>query len=161
MDVDTEKKEKKTNKKDVSVMSTLGKMVGFRNRKKEGMEGRKRVKEGVKGKKAKKEGAKGSKGSKGKKDAEMPDGPDKKESYVDQAATMEAAYNNLDSMIGKGGIEGLTKETQALMNQQKSMMKNMESMMPLVKQAQSMISGFDIKGLEKMTNATKGGKKQV
>ena len=31
--------------------------------------------------------------------------------------------------------------------------------MPLVKQAQSMISGFDIKGLEKVANATKGGKK--
>ena len=54
MDVDTAKGEKKPKKKGFSVMSTLGKMVGFRNRKKEGMEGRKRVKEGVKGKKAKK-----------------------------------------------------------------------------------------------------------
>ena len=158
MDTDSAKaqEDKKPKKKGFSVMSALGKMVGFRNRKKEGMKGRKRVKEGAKGKKAKKVK---KEGAKGKKDTEMPDGPDKKGSYVDQAATMEAAYNNLDSMIGKGGIEGLTKETQALMNQQKSMMKNMESMMPLVKQAQSMISGFDIKGLEKVANATKGGKK--
>ena len=158
MDKDSAKaqEDKKPKKKGFSVMSALGKMVGFRNRKKEGMKGRKRVKEGAKGKKAKKVK---KEGAKGKKDTEMPDGPDKKGSYVDQAATMEAAYNNLDSMIGKGGIEGLTKETQALMNQQKSMMKNMESMMPLVKQAQSMISGFDIKGLEKVANATKGGKK--
>ena len=37
---------------------------------------------------------------------------------VDYASTMEMAYNNLESVLGKGGIGNLTKETQNLLNQQ-------------------------------------------
>ena len=98
-------------------------------------------------------------GKKADDSAEMPDGPDKKGDFIDHAATVEKAYDNLDSIIGKGGIEGLTKETQALMSKQAAMAKNMEGMLPLMKQAQEMISGFDIKGLEKVTQSTKGGRK--
>ena len=109
-------------------------------------------------------GMKGGKGKgkgkgKGNKSSEMPDGPDKKGGFIDQAATMENAYDNLESMIGKGGISGLTKETQSLMSKQSQLSKNMEGMLPLMKQAQEMISGFDIKGLEKVAQSTKGGKK--
>jgi len=35
----------------------------------------------------------------------------------------------------------------------------MEGMFPMIKEAQSLISGFDMKGLEKLTQSTKGGKK--
>jgi len=138
-------------------------IVGFKNRegmrervvKKKGKKGKKsgmkgRIREGANGKKSKKDSKKGS---------EMPDGPDKKGGYIDKAATMEQAYDNLQNMLGADGMKGLANDTKNLMKQQKEMMKNMEGMFPMIKEAQSLISGFDIKGLEKMTQSTKGGKK--
>jgi hypothetical protein len=70
--------------------------------------------------------------------------------YVDQAATLENAYDNLDNILGKDGIKGLTQETQMLLNQQKDLAKTMESMAPLVKNAKEMLSGFDFGSLKNM-----------
>ena len=75
--------------------------------------------------------------------------------YVDQAATLENAYDNLDNILGKDGIKGLTQETQMLLNQQKDLAKTMESMAPLVKNAKEMLSGFDFGSLKNM-GALKG-----
>ena len=146
-----------------NIGSEMMNIVGFKNRegmrervvKKKGKKGKKsgmkgRIREGANGKKSKKDSKKGS---------EMPDGPDKKGGYIDKAATMEEAYDNLQNMLGSSGMKGLTNDTKNLMKQQKEMMKNMEGMFPMIKEAQSLISGFDIKGLEKMTQSTKGGKK--
>jgi hypothetical protein len=146
-----------------NIGSEMMNIVGFKNRegmrervvKKKGKKGKKsgmkgRIREGANGKKSKKDSKKGS---------EMSDGPDKKGGYIDKAATMEEAYDNLQNMLGSSGMKGLTNDTKNLMKQQKEMMKNMEGMFPMIKEAQSLISGFDIKGLEKLTQSTKGGKK--
>jgi hypothetical protein len=146
-----------------NIGSEMMNIVGFKNRegmrervvKKKGKKGKKsgmkgRIREGANGKKSKKDSKKGS---------EMSDGPDKKGGYIDKAATMEEAYDNLQNMLGSSGMKGLTNDTKNLMKQQKEMMKNMEGMFPMIKEAQSLISGFDIKGLEKLTQTTKGGKK--
>ena len=146
-----------------NIGSEMMNIVGFKNR--EGMRERLVKKKGKKGKKSGmkgriREGANGKKSNKAsKKGSEMPDGPDKKSGFIDKAATMEEAYDHLENMLGTSGMKGLTKDTQNLMKQQKEMMKNMEGMFPMIKEAQSLISGFDIKGLEKMTQSTKGGKK--
>jgi len=68
--------------------------------------------------------------------------------YVDQAATLEAAYDNLDGILGKDGISSLTKETSQLLSQQKNLAKTMESMAPLVKNAKEMLSGFNFDSLK-------------
>ena len=38
---------------------------------------------------------------------------------IDYGATMELAYDNLNKMLGEGGMKNLTKDTQGLMDQQK------------------------------------------
>jgi len=68
--------------------------------------------------------------------------------YVDQAATLEAAYDNLDGILGKDGISSLTKETEFLVKQQKNLAKTMESMAPLVKNAKEMLAGFNLDSLK-------------
>lgn len=73
--------------------------------------------------------------------------------YVDQAATLEAAYDNLDGIIGKDGINKLTAETSTLLSQQKNLAKTMESMAPLVKNAKEMLSGFNFDSLKALGGA--------
>jgi hypothetical protein len=70
---------------------------------------------------------------------------------VDYAATMEIAYDNLNKMLGEGGMQNLTKDTKGLMDQQKELMKQLKDFAPLMEQAGSMLDklgGMDnLKGL--------------
>lgn len=86
---------------------------------------------------------------------------------IDHAATMEQAYDNLNNMIGKGGMKNLTKDTQHLMNQQENLMKQLKDFAPLMNQASNMLEklgGMDnLQGLMgKLTDMSKivGGKKK-
>ena len=58
---------------------------------------------------------------------------------IDHAATMEQAYDNLNKMLGKGGIGNLTKDTQGLMNQQKDLMSQLKDFQPMMEQAGNML----------------------
>ena len=60
-------------------------------------------------------------------------------SRVDYKATMEQAYDNLNKMLGEGGMKNLTKDTQGLMDQQKQLMKQLEDFAPLMEQAGNML----------------------
>ena len=70
---------------------------------------------------------------------------------VDYGATMEIAYDNLNKMLGEGGMKNLTKDTQGLMDQQKQLMQQLKDFAPLMEQAGSMLDklgGMDnLKGL--------------
>ena len=70
---------------------------------------------------------------------------------VDYAATMEIAYDNLNKMLGEGGMQNLTKDTKGLMDQQKDLMKQLKDFAPLMEQAGNMLDklgGMDnLKGL--------------
>ena len=70
---------------------------------------------------------------------------------VDYAATMEIAYDNLNKMLGEGGMKNLTKDTKGLMDQQKELMKQLQDFAPLMEQAGNMLDklgGMDnLKGL--------------
>ena len=70
---------------------------------------------------------------------------------VDYAATMEQAYDNLNKMLGEGGMKNLTKDTQGLMDQQKQLMQQLKDFAPLMEQAGNMLDklgGMDnLKGL--------------
>ena len=68
---------------------------------------------------------------------------------IDYAATVEDAYDNLNSILGGEGIQKLTADSQKLMKQQMQLaesMKNMEPMIaglaPMMKQAQEMMKGM-------------------
>lgn len=84
---------------------------------------------------------------------------------IDYASTLENAYDNLQNLLGKDGMNGLTKETQQLISQQKSLMNTMENMGPMLKMAKETMQGFDMKGIKDtlgqvtgMVNSMKGSK---
>ena len=54
---------------------------------------------------------------------------------IDYASTIEQAYDNLQQMLGPDGIKGLSKETQSLVHQQKSLIQNLNDMAPVLKTA--------------------------
>uniref|UniRef100_A0A6C0EQ22 Uncharacterized protein n=1 Tax=viral metagenome TaxID=1070528 RepID=A0A6C0EQ22_9ZZZZ len=70
---------------------------------------------------------------------------------IDYAATMEQAYDNLNKMLGDGGMKNLTNDTKGLMDQQKELMGQLKDFAPLMEQAGSMLDklgGMDnLKGL--------------
>ena len=67
---------------------------------------------------------------------------------IDYASTLEAAYDNLQGVLGQDGINGLTKETQQLIEQQKSLMGTMKHMAPMLKMAKETMSSFDMNGMK-------------
>lgn len=54
---------------------------------------------------------------------------------IDYASTFEQAYDNLQQMLGPDGIKGLSKETQNLAHQQKSLIGTLNDMAPVLKTA--------------------------
>lgn len=70
---------------------------------------------------------------------------------VDYAGTLEEAYKNLQNTVGEGGIEGLTGQTQTLLNQQKELMDNIQGMQPFLKTADSFMKNLDMSSLEGIT----------
>ena len=91
---------------------------------------------------------------------------------IDYAATVEDAYDNLNSILGGEGIQKLTGDTQKLMKQQMQLAESMQAMKPMIDslgpmmdQAKGMMSGLgDNKGMgDLMAMAGKlgiGGKKE-
>lgn len=84
---------------------------------------------------------------------------------VDYAATMEQAYNNLQGILGNGGMEKLTNETKGLIDQQKNLMKTLNDMQPMMKMAKDTMSGLNLDSMTKslqnmgsMIGSLKGGK---
>lgn len=71
---------------------------------------------------------------------------------IDYANTLEKAYENLQSKIGEGGVEGLTQQTASLVNQQKELMDNINKMTPFIKTAEGFLNNLDLSGLDKMGN---------
>ena len=75
-----------------------------------------------------------------------------KPSRIDYATTLEDAYDNLDKILGSGGMKSLSADTEKLMNQQKNLFASMNSMMPLVGKAQDMLKGFDMDKIGKLAD---------
>jgi hypothetical protein len=69
---------------------------------------------------------------------------------VDYAKTLEKAYDNLENLVGKDGVNGLTSQTNVLMEQQQKLMENMKSMEPLLKTAQSFLDKFESSSMGKL-----------
>jgi hypothetical protein len=61
---------------------------------------------------------------------------------IDYSKTLEAAYDNLQDVLGKEGIKGLTGETTKLIDEQKNLMKSMQSIGPMMNQATAMMSSL-------------------
>jgi uncharacterized integral membrane protein len=67
---------------------------------------------------------------------------------VDLASTLSEAYNNLQKTVGEGGVKGLTKQTESLLNQQIELMDNIKGMQPFLETAQGFMDKLDLSSLE-------------
>ena len=54
--------------------------------------------------------------------------PEKPGDRIDYASTLELAYDNLQDMLGEGGVKGLTDETKRLVSQQQNLMESLKTM---------------------------------
>lgn len=70
---------------------------------------------------------------------------------IDQSKTIEEAYNNLDKLIGSGGISEMTKETQKLMENQRNLKEAMKDLPDMMNSVQGMMKQMGgMEGMNKM-----------
>jgi hypothetical protein len=67
-----------------------------------------------------------------------------KDSKLDYAATLEAAYDNLDKMLGSDAIRSMSSDTQRLAEKQQALMQNIEKLEPMMQKAGSLLEGLDM-----------------
>ena len=77
-------------------------------------------------------------------------------SHVDKASTMSKNLENIKSIVGRGGIAKMTRETTALMKQQNKMLENMERLKPLTEQATGLVNKLEGSQLLKTMAQNKG-----
>ena len=82
--------------------------------------------------------------------------------FVSQGDTLAEAYKNLEGMIGKDGIKGLTNQTETLLNQQHELMQNIKGMEPFIATAENLMSKLDLSSLDGIGSmlSNLGGKKE-
>jgi hypothetical protein len=76
-----------------------------------------------------------------------------KDSKLDYAATLEAAYDNLDKMLGSDAIKSMSDDTQRLAKKQQQLMGNIEKLEPMMSKASDILEGLD---MGKVTNMIGG-----
>lgn len=82
-----------------------------------------------------------------------------KKKRIDYGSTLEAAYDNLETMLDSDGLGKLTDDTKKLMDQQQKLFKSIESMAPMVNDAKKMLEGFDMGNLNNLSNLLQTSKK--
>ena len=93
----------------------------------------------------------GFEGQEEKKEGDAPPGGTPQLDYGQSAMK---AYENLDNILNPAAIEKLTNETMELMDQQKTLYTSMQSMAPLLSQANTLLKGFDMTKLQSLASGT-------
>ena len=84
---------------------------------------------------------------------------------IDHAATVEQAYDNLDNVLGKDGINNLTDDTKQLLDQQERLMQQIQNATPVLNKAMDMLnsptfekmaSGEGLQGIESVMKKMNG-----
>ena len=81
--------------------------------------------------------------------------PEKPGDRIDYASTLELAYDNLQGMLGEGGVKGLTDETKKLVSQQKDLMGTLNQMAPILNNAKETLSGLNLGDMGDMSEMLK------
>lgn len=66
---------------------------------------------------------------------------------IDYSTTLEDAYDNLNGILDGKGLQGLTQDTQNLMQQQMKLAEAMKGMKPIMDNARSMMKSLKMDGL--------------
>ena len=80
----------------------------------------------------------------------------KDQERVDYATTVEQAYDNLENIVGKGGISKLTEDTSRLMDKQNKLFENLKGMGPLISQYKDMMGNMNMDNINKLTSTLIG-----
>ena len=82
---------------------------------------------------------------------------------IDQSATVEKAYERLDTLLGTDGVKGMSEGTNNILKNQTEMMNNLKNLEPLVNNAANMIENLESRGtlgkIEGMISKINGLKK--
>jgi len=76
--------------------------------------------------------------------------PEKPGDRIDYASTLELAYDNLQGMLGEGGVKGLTDETKRLVSQQQNLMESIQTMAPVLKSAKKTLEQMELPDMKEM-----------
>jgi len=77
-----------------------------------------------------------------------------KAARIDYSTTLEQAYENLDKMLGSGGLNNLSADTEKLMAQQERLFGSVQKFLPLIDKAQGMISSLDMDKINSLVGMT-------
>ena len=79
---------------------------------------------------------------------------DELKNEINYASTIEAAYNNLDSILSSDALKNMTTDTQKLVSQQKKLMENVKQVQPMMENVLSMMkdNGIDSSKMLSMFN---------
>jgi len=76
---------------------------------------------------------------------------------LDEAATVEKAYENLDNMLGTDAIQKMSSDTQQLSKRQQNLQKQIETLQPLLQNSFSMLDKMGgAEGIEGMLGKVTG-----
>ena len=81
------------------------------------------------------------------KDDEVDDSP-----KIDRGKTNKIAFQSLQDMLGKEGVNGLQNDTADLIKRQDELKKSMESLAPMMETAQNVLNSIDMNSMGKITN---------
>lgn len=76
------------------------------------------------------------------------------EKQLGEADKIEAAYDNLEQVIGDNGIKSMSDSTKELVRQQNELLKGLKDITPALHEAMGAIGKIDLGGLKSMFNST-------
>jgi hypothetical protein len=79
---------------------------------------------------------------------------DQLEKQLGKADKIEAAYDNLEQVIGDNGIKSMSDSTKELVRQQNELLKGLKDITPALHEAMGAIGKIDLGGLKSMFNST-------
>lgn len=85
----------------------------------------------------------------------------KPKNNIDYAATLEAAYDNLDNFLGSDAVRNMSKDTQRLAEKQKKLMENIKTLEPMMQKAGAMLEGLDSNKIGGMIEGLQGKMKKL
>ena len=73
-------------------------------------------------------------------------GAEKGKPNLDKAGTIEAAYDNLENIMGSDSIRSMSVDTEKLADRQKELIDQLKNIAPLITTTTKMISSFNMDG---------------
>jgi len=80
-----------------------------------------------------------------------------RQSNIDYAATLEKAYDNLDTLLSSDAINKMSDETERLGHKQKKLMQNIDKLEPMIQKAGGILERFDVEGIMGKMEGIMGG----